>query len=329
MNPSEDKVAYCGIDVSKSTFDASVLQGSHEFKNKLTGFKRLKSILPDNAHCVMEATGPYYLKLAVYLQSHGIKVSVVNPLVIKRFAQMRMIKAKTDKADAKLIALYAEKETPELWKAPEPILIEVQQEQAVLAGLSKQLRMLLNQVESIQVQPSQSKEALKTVSTVTKLVEREISSLEKSMLKKVEQIFAEELGLITSIPGIGIGIKNAIALLVATHAFSKFQNAKQVASYIGICPRIYQSGSSIKGKGSITKMGDKRVRTLLYLAARSAARHNNACKQTYERLIKNGKADKLAIIAVANKLLKQAFAVVTNKKMYQPEYYLPLNRKLT
>ena len=322
MNPIEGKVAYCGIDVSKSTFDAFILQNSYEFKNVLCGFKRLKKVLPEHAHCVMEATGPYYLKLAVYLQSHGIKVSVVNPLVIKRFAQMKMIKAKTDKADAKLIALYAEKETPELWKAPEPLLIEIQQDQAVLAGLSKQLRMLNNQVESIQVQPCQSKEAIRTVSTVTKLVEREIHSLEKSVLKKVEHIYAKELGLITSIPG--IGIKNAIALLVATNAFSKFQSAKQVASYIGICPRIYQSGSSIKGKGSITKMGDKRVRTLLYLAARSAARHNPACKQQYERLIRNGKADKLAIIAVANKLLKQAFAIVINKKMYEPEYYLAL-----
>ncbi len=327
MNPSEGKVEYCGIDISKSTFDAFLLDYSHEFNNDLSGFKRLLKVLPDHAHCVMEATGPYYMKLAVYLQSHGFKVSVVNPLVIKRFSQMRMIKAKTDKADAKLIALYAEKEAPELWKAPEPLLIEVQQEQAVLKSLNKQLRMLYNQVESIQVQPCQSRDALKAVSTVTKLAEEEVNLLERSILKKVEQIFAEELGLITSIPG--IGIKNAIALLVATKAFSNFKSAKQVASYIGICPRIYQSGSSIKGKGSITKMGDKRVRTLLYLAARSAARHNPACKQMYDRLVDNGKADKLAIIAVANKLLKQAFAVVTNKKTYQPEYYSALNPKLT
>ena len=327
MNLIEGKVVYCGMDISKSTFDAFLLNRSYAFNNDLSGFKKLRKVIPDNAHCVMEATGPYYMKLAVYLQSHGIKVSVVNPLVIKRFSQMRMIKAKTDKADAKLIALYAEKETPELWKAPEPLLLEIQQEQAVLKSLNKQLRMLYNQVESIQVQPSQSKDALKVISTVAKLIETKVSLLEKTMLEKVKEIFDEELGLITSIPG--IGIKNAIALLVATNAFSNFRSAKQVASYIGICPRIYQSGSSIRGKGSITKMGDKRVRTLLYLAARSAARHNTACKKMYERLTDNGKADKLAIIAVANKLLKQAYAVVTKKINYQTEYYSALNPKVT
>ena len=324
MNLPEYKAVYCGIDVSKQTFDVFLEKKSHVFNNELEGFKMFLSLLPMGSHCVMEATGPYYLKLAVYLQSNGIKVSVVNPLVIKRFSQMRMLKAKTDKADARLIALYAEKEVPSPWQAPKPILLKIQQEQAVLDGLNKQLRMLKNQMESIAVQPFQSGEALVAIRAVVNEIEKQSSMVEQSILRKVEQSFAKEIGLITSIPG--IGMKTAVALLVATNAFSNFSSGKQVASYIGICPRIYQSGSSVKGKGHITKMGDSRIRTLLYMGACSAKKYNLACQQLYDRLVENGKAKKLALIAVANKLVKQAYAIVTSNEMYNPEYYFALNR---
>lgn len=272
----------------------------------------------------MEATGPYYLKLAVYLHNQGLKVSVVNPLVIKRFAQMKMIKAKTDKADAKLITDYANREAPKLWIAPKNILIEIRQEQAVLDSLNKQVRMLSNQLESIRVQPSHSKQALKTINLMINQAKQQITLIEDTIVLKVKKTFDQELELIISVPG--IGIKTAIALLVATDAFSKFENGKQVASYVGICPRIYQSGSSIMGKGHITKMGDHRIRTLLYMGACSAKKYNTACKDLYDRLVEKGKPKKLALIAVANKLIKQAFAVVTQNKMYNAEYYLDLKQ---
>lgn len=324
MNLPEYKAVYCGIDVSKLTFDVYLEKKNYVFENDSKGFNSFSAMLTDDIHCVMEATGPYYLKLAIYLHSRGFKVSVVNPLVIKRFSQMRMLKAKTDRADAKLITLYAEKEVPELWEAPRPILLGIQQEQAVLESLNKQLRMLKNQMESIGAQPIQSKQALKSIRYMIAQTEKQLIVIDQSILKKVEGAFSKEVELITSIPG--IGMKTAIVLLVATNAFAKFSSAKQVASYVGICPRIYQSGSSIKGKGHITKIGDSRIRTLLYMGACSAKKHNLACQQLYDRLVNNGKAKKLALIAVANKLVKQAYAVVTNKEMYNPEYYFDLNR---
>lgn len=324
MNQPEYKTDYCGIDVSKSTFDMFYLNKSHVFKNDVEGFSKMKMILQEHTHCVMEATGPYYMNLAVYLHNHGVKVSVVNPLVIKRFSQMRMLKAKTDKADAKLIALYGEKETPALWQAPKPVLIQIQQEQAVLEGLLKQVRMLKNQMESILSQPYKSQSAVVALELMIRNAERQAKLIESSILTKVEETFPKEVELITSIPG--IGIKTAVALLVATDAFSRFNNGKQVASYIGICPRVYQSGSSVKGKGAITKMGDARIRTLLYMGACSAKRYNHGCKNLYDRLVQNGKAKKLALIAVANKLVKQAYAVVSNNEMYNPEYNFVLNR---
>src|ERR671932_1927390 len=110
------------------------------------GLKALIQWLPQGVLCVMEATGPYYLKLACYLQEHQIAVSVVNPLVIKRFSQMRLLRAKTDKADAKLIARYALSEQPPLWQPPAPYQVELQQLQALLQQLQKQQTALTNQL---------------------------------------------------------------------------------------------------------------------------------------------------------------------------------------
>lgn len=324
MKVSENKTDYCGIDVSKKSLDVYYQGCSYVFSNSLEGFKQLKRCIDNNsAWCVMEATGPYYLKLAVFLNSCSIRVSVVNPLVIKRFSQMRMIRAKTDKADAQLIALYAEKEIPKLWQPPSAALHELQQVQSAIEGLMKQRRMMKNQLEAILVQPFQSKEVLKTLGFLIEKINIKLTMLEQKAINIAQLHFSKELKLITSIPG--LGMKTAMTMLVATNGFTRFSTSKQLVSYAGLCPRIYQSGSSIRGKGHITKMGGERLRSTLYLAAWSAIKYNKSCKAIYERLVSKGKAKKLALIAVANKLIRQAFAIVMNQELYnETKYYSEL-----
>ena len=95
---------YIGVDISKLTFDVAIRDGKsyqhYKFENKEEGFVALMKVLPEDSLVVMEASGPYYLRLASYLVSKNIRVSVINPLVIRRFCQMRMSRAKTDKKDA-------------------------------------------------------------------------------------------------------------------------------------------------------------------------------------------------------------------------------------
>ena len=320
MKVPNDKVDYCGIDVSKSSLDVYYKGHNYVFSNCTKGFKQLFECINDHAWCVMEATGPYYLNLAVFLHSRSIRVSVVNPLVIKRFSQMRMIRAKTDKADAQLIASYAEIETLILWNPPSRILHELQQIQTVIESLMKQRRMMKNQLSAISVQPFQSKEVLNTLNSLVDRVNVKLDKLEQQVLTILDTYFNDEVKLITSIPG--LGLKTAAAILIATNGFTKFDSSKQLVSYAGLCPRIYQSGSSIRGKGHITKMGGERLRSTLYLAAWSAIKYNASCKAIYERLLNKGKAKKLALIAVANKLLRQAFAIVKNQESYnETKYY--------
>jgi len=102
--------------------------------------------------------------------------------------------------------------------------------------------------------------------------------------------------------------------------FEKFETASQLCSYVGITPTIRESGSSVRGRSRISKVGNKKLRNLLFLCAFSACKYNKACKAIYERIVNKGKSKKLALIAVANKLLKQAFAIAKHGIPYDENY---------
>ena len=309
---------YLGIDISKKSFDVAFpTQKGYvvkKYAQDLAGYEQLLAQLPPGSYCVMEATGPYCMRLASYLYENQVAVAVVNPLVIKRFSQMRLRRTKTDQADAQLIAAYGQLEKPALWQPAAAFIRELQQESTVLEGLIQQRTALKNQQEAFDQLPHVSPQALQTLDTVLQTLQEQIEALEKGMAQKAQQNQGSQLENITSIPG--IGQKTAIQLLIITQGFKRFTNSKQLAAYVGLSPRHYESGTSVKGRPKISKLGMGRMRALLYLCAWSAVKWNQACKQLYERLLAKGKAKKLALIAVANKLLKQAFAIATKNQKY-------------
>jgi transposase len=313
---------YTGIDISKLFFDVAIpladKYGHYKFSNDEAGFKALLKVLPQEVHIVMEASGPYYLRLACFLTGHQIAVSVVNPLVVRRFSQMRMSRTKTDKKDALMIAEYGKTEKPAVWKAPEQHVIQLQQREAVLSNLMKERTALLNQLESFSCSGMLDKGLKKTLIKALGYKEDLIAQLNKEMEELASRHYAEMLQHLESIPG--MGKKTAMALIVLSGGFERFDDYRKLSSYIGICPRLFESGTSVKSKARICKMGMSRIRTLLYICAWSAKRCNKACKELYERLVAKGKAKKLALIAVANKLLKQAFAIATQKTKYNENY---------
>ncbi len=138
------------------------------------------------------------------------------------------------------------------------------------------------------------------------------------MQQIAELHYAEMLANLQSIPG--LGKKTAMMLIVLSGGFSRFDDYRKLSSYLGLCPRIFESGSSVKGKARICKMGMSRIRAMLYICSWSAKRCNKACRELYQRLIAKGKAGKMALIAVVNKLLKQAFAIATQKTKYNENY---------
>lgn len=313
---------YAGFDISKASFDVCLLnQGQHQCRHlsfTKTGLAFLLTWLPKTAHCVMEATGPYYLRLAVCLYQNGYRVSVVNPLVIRRYGQMRLLRAKTDKADAKLIASYGQEQHPGVWHPPAAYLIKLQQLQALQQQFTKHSSALLCQKQAFLEGGLMDKETNRFLDKAIAHVQNQLALLDNQVQQLLEAHHPEMLRNLTSIPG--IGKKTAAVLIVLSEGFTKFTTSRQLAAYVGLSPRIYQSGTSIKGRGAICKMGMGRIRALLYVCAWSAKTCNRSCVELYERLVEKGKSRRLALIAVANKLLKQAFAIATHNSLYQPNY---------
>jgi transposase len=311
---------YVGIDISKSFFDVFITGRHYQFSNDQEGFKALSKLLTADNQVVMEASGPYYLELACYLHAAGVRVSVMNPLVIRRYSQMRMARAKTDKKDARLIAEYGTTMNPPQWVPPQKHLVALQQLQATVAGLTRQRTSLSNQLQSF-ISSGLLETGLKqTIQKELVHLDRLTIKLSEQMEQIVEAHYKQLLTNLTSVPG--IGKKTAMLLIIISSGFERFDDYRKLSSYIGICPRIFESGSSIKGKTRICKMGMSGIRALLYICSWSAKRYNKACRELYERLIAKGKAKKLALMAVANKLLRQAFAVAKKQSKYQENYSL-------
>ena len=109
-------------------------------------------------------------------------------------------------------------------------------------------------------------------------------------------------------------------LIVVSDSFRKFECAKQFICYIGLSPTESKSGTSVTGKNSISKQGHAKLRNLLFMCSFNACKSNNACKDLYERIIAKGKSKKLALIAVANKLVKQSFAIAKSGLEVDQEY---------
>ncbi len=151
-----------------------------------------------------------------------------------------------------------------------------------------------------------------------KHLKKEIKAIEGRLLELVKGDQQEQLTLLKSIPG--MGEKTAWFLIVSTEGFSKFERAGQLCSYVGITPTIRESGSSVRGRSRISKVGNKKLRNLLFLCAFSASKYNKAYKEIYHRIVAKGKSKKLALIAVANKLLKQAFTIAKSGRPYDEDY---------
>ncbi|WP_026753033.1 IS110 family transposase [Sediminibacter sp. Hel_I_10] len=318
-------IKYFGIDISALVFDVTDSDGNYyQFKNNGLGFEKFTKLLNNTSHCVMEATGYYHYQLAYHLLESGIKVSVENPLSVKRFIQMGLSKIKTDKSDSKLICSYAEQVDLKLWKGNSKNEIECLQINRALSVYTKQSTMLKNKLHGESVLGNPSKVVLTSLKRSLRQLQREIKLLEDKLLVLVKEVHQDLLTRLKTIPG--IGPKTAITLVVLTGGFDRFTSAGELCSYAGLTPVIRQSGSSVKGRPRISKIGNQKLRNLLFMCSFNACQYNKDCRDLYERIVAKGKSKKLALIAVCNKLLKQAFAIAKSGLIFDQEYKSKLVR---
>lgn len=320
---------YVGIDISKSKLNIAFLKAGVwqklEIANETKSIQEwIKNLDNEEVQVVFEATGSYGAKLLYLLHLNGKPFTMVNPSQSKGFAQVQNNQNQTDERDAVSLAEYGACMKP----APSPVAHEqweqLRQTRRALRQMKKYERMLGNQLHALEQFPFQeatAKEALvQTLATVRKYMaalEAKICDLtDAEMNKMVEKIVTIN----------GIGPVTARELVIATNGFRHFDNAKQVAKFIGVSPTTKSSGTSVRKKGKISRSGDSGVRGILYMAAISASRCNKACKELYKRLKDKGKSTKQALVAVAHKLLRQAFGVAKSMKDFDNEYYSKLQR---
>jgi transposase len=315
---TKDRKIY-GIDISKVVFDFYNPDTGHDqLPNDESGFKKLLKSLPKTALVVMEATGYYHYRLAQFLYKNGVQVSVVNPLSVKRFIQMKLAKVKTDKSDAKSICEYGTVNQVPLYNALNDVQAECLQLFRLLDSYVKKRTATKNKIHGEKTLGIPSKTVYSSLNRDLKHLKKEVIILEKRLLELVKQDQQAQLTLLQTIPG--IGMKTALFLIVVTDGFKKFENASQLCSYVGITPTIRESGSSVRGRSRISKVGNKKLRNLVFLAAFSAYKYNKACNALFDRIVAKGKSKKLALIAVANKLLKQAFAIAKSGLPYDENF---------
>jgi transposase len=319
-----------GIDVSKKTLDVALLllntKWKHKkFHNNQQGFREFLTWLErwapqESIHVCMEATGQYYLQCAEWLHAHGLAVSVVNPAQINYFAQAQLTRTKTDKKDAKVIALFCQAMTPELW-TPDPK--EIKELKSLVHALDqlKQLeRQELNRLEPCQLAEVNTvvleshQKIIEVIQTRKKIIEQEIKCLiqQHEHLKKKQE-------LLESIPGVGEVLSSSV---LACLQVGRFENARQCVAFVGLNPKEKQSGTSVRGRSRLSKTGSSFLRKVLYFPAITAKRFNPTLQVFCERLAQAGKHAKVIIGAAMRKLLQLIYGVLKSGKPYDPNFAL-------
>lgn len=324
--PCGDPTLFLGIDISKATFDVALLQDdslkpTHKrFANSEVGFRHLAAWLQSHktppVHACMEATGTYGEALATFLHEQGHKVSVVNPAQIYHFAQTSLSRTKTDKADAEHIAQFCRLHQPPLWAPPAP---QIRTLQALVRRLDALLEMRQSEKNRLAADPAAS-EVTTSIQTVLAFLDKEITAIKGQIKEHIERHpdLRSKRDLLISIPG--IADTSAAAVLAELGDVAQFTGARQVAAFAGLVPKIRQSGTSVRGRATLSKRGSPRLRHALYFPAMTALRFNPIIRVLRERLEQKGKA-KMAILGAAmRKLLHLVFGVLRSGKPFDPNF---------
>lgn len=315
---------HVGIDVAKGKFDVALLRQDgryrhRTFANTCTGFAGLQAWLKRqdacSAHTCMEATGTYGNALASHLHPSGTPVSMVNPACIKAFAGSELLRTKTDRVDAALIARFCRAMKPGLWQPPAPEIAELQ---ALVRRLESVQQMLLQEKNRLGA-PGVSASVRRSLMRTVEALGAEIEAIQQLIAGHIEQHpeLKRNRDLLASITGIGKATAN---VLLSETAGLSFASARQLAAYAGLAPQAHESGSSVRGKSRISKRGNARLRKALYWPAIVAMRTNPVLRSFADRLREAGKPTMVIIGAVMRKLLHLAFGVLKTQKPFDPNY---------
>jgi transposase len=332
-----------GIDVSKSTFDASVfVTGSKmdissipksSFKRTKEGVELFKSWakeqiislnFPSDSKygAVMEATGSYSLALVSLLLEicPECSPSIADPKSVHAFGKSLRIRNKTDKTDAAILAIYGAERKPE---KHEIMPVEYQ----ILKELTRQRKSLveMNTAANLKAKEESNVKIVNNVrNEVIRNLEKSIAKIELAIKKHINeyQSLKEQVSILASIPGVGLVI--AAVMLGELGDMRRFSSSKKIAAFAGVSPRIYESGTSVKGRSKMCKEGQGRLRQALFLTAISSTRGDNGFSRFYAMLIIKGKTKMSALGAVMRKMICVMRRLIIDKALYNDSLVTPI-----
>jgi transposase len=318
---------FIGVDVSKSTIDVHLVQGSKHavFSNNEKGFTEMIEwimglcceVLHEEIVFAFEHTGIYSDNLMLFLDEYKIPFTVVSGLEIKRSMGIR--RGKSDKSDSKLIAeyLYEKKEKIKLFKMPSATIIALKklasyrerlvQERAGFKTRIKEYREVFPETE-LEFYIESHEEVINCFDRQIHQVDSEI----RKLIKKEEKLH-QQYELIQTIKG--VGPQTAIMMIILTQGFSSFDNWRKFASFSGTAPFPNESGL-YKGKTRTSNLANKRIKSLLTMCAETSIQHNPEMRLYYQRRVAEGKNKMSTINILRNKIIARIFAVVDRKSPY-------------
>lgn len=316
---------WIGIDVAKRKLDvfallneATVKGRSKVLANSPAGFKALiewagKQSVQEAPCCVMEATGAYHEALADSLVAAGFEVVIANPARARKFAEGLDILNKTDRVDARALALYGAKKNPARWVQPAPELRTLQALIKRIETLDQAVRREENRLEKLAAQESVIVQSIHAHLIYLGQAKTDLKGKLDDHLDQHPHL-KESAHRLATIPGVGEKTALRLTSFFASH---RFDRARSAAAFCGLAPLHKQSGVKLN-RSRLGKTGQPRLRAALYMSALVATRHNPDVKALYERLIAAGKAKMQALCAAMRKLLHIAFGVFTHGQPYTP-----------
>ena len=296
------------------------------FRNTPEGFKQLVQWAGELSskdvpmQYVMEATGAYHEGLAYYLEEKQCGVSIVLPNKINHYFKTLDVKSVTDKTASEAIALFGLERNLNLWHSPHPIHKKLRQLTRERDQLVQERTMVKNQFHAEQA------EALPNTQSIARMKQRIdlLNEQESIILKEIKELvqsdseLKKQVEIISTIPG--VGILTAATVLAETNGFDLIQSKKQLTSYAGLDVREKQSGTSVKGKPSISKRGNRYLRKALHLPALAAIRHEQRYKNQFARLLSRHGIKMKAAVAVQRKLLELMYTLFKTGKPFDQNY---------
>lgn len=329
-----------GIDISKDSFTVCFgtlddalnqkISKSFTFENNTKGFRTLvKSVNNIDVFrsedkdipvwFVIEATGVYYENLAYFLAENNFSVTVELPNKTKNFFKTLKNKSKTDSLDAQGLTQYGLEKQLHRWQAPSPIFKELKELTRELSSVTTMVTQLKNKLHAKVHSYNANEQSINRLNqqivffkNQQKLIEQQIKDLVKSdkdLDDRVKKIITAK----------GIGFQTAITVIGETNGFELIENQRQLTSYAGLDPKHNLSGT-FKGKTTISKKGNQNLRKAVYLPALSATRYNEPLKALYKRLCISKNNKKIALIAVARKLLILIYTLWKKNQIFDLNY---------